>query len=169
MSKPLLHSMFRLYSVLSPHYSLLTTVLCQFLWCIAPATQHIGFDKAGVLFLQFHIDADTVLRPLPQEVAVVQVGKRAVTKLGVGFMVAAAAADPTNPAGLTHRFVLHVGAVEELVEALVLEPFLDVAVLMLLGTGEAMAKVDITIAVHVKQTKSSPTREKLVRAGMDIG
>src|SRR5262249_45131743 len=24
----------------------------QFLWCIAPATQDISFDKAGVLFLQ---------------------------------------------------------------------------------------------------------------------
>src|SRR5216684_9183951 len=104
-------------SLLSPHYSFLITVLCQFLWCISPATQHIGFDKAGVLLLQLPIDADAVLRPLPEKVTIVQVGQRTVTKLGVGFVVATAATEPANPAGLTHRLIIHVGTVEELVEA----------------------------------------------------
>src|SRR5213080_4215690 len=107
-------------SSLITHYSLLITFLRQLLRRIPPAPQHIVFHKARVLLLQRHIDANAVLRPLSQKVAIVQIRQRRLTKLGVGFMVTTAPADPANPTGLTHRLVADMGAVDELVEAVVL-------------------------------------------------
>src|SRR5262245_28723670 len=83
-------------------------------------------------------------------------------------MVAATPTDSANPAGLTHWLIVHVGVVEEVVESVVLEPVFDVTVLMLLCSREPMAEIDITVAVYVKQAKSSAAGEELVRACMEI-
>jgi hypothetical protein len=112
--------------------------LAQLLGYVPSASNDVFLDKPGVLLLELRENPDTIFRPFPQKHAVMEVRKSGFAEFLERLVIATPSANSTNPAGLTDRLVPHLDAVNELRQAVVLDPFLHAAVLVFLITRETM-------------------------------
>src|SRR4029077_10481586 len=134
--------------------------LAQLLGHIPPASHDVFLDKPWVLLLKFGKDSDTIFRPFAQKDAIMEIGQRGLAKFLERLVIASAPANPADPASLADRLIADLDTVDEFRQPPILDSaLLNVAILMLLDAGEAMAQIDVAIAVDVQQSQHRPAGE----------